>query len=121
MKKNYELMTKLTVFVLGGICLVGLSFVSCTDSCENTETYVYLEPIYTSANEVRASFASLNPQSLENPGKIYRKDHYLFINERGKGIHIFDNNDKTNPTPLSFLNLPGNFDVAVKGDVYVCR
>jgi GAF domain-containing protein len=41
----------------------------------------------------------------------------LFINERGKGIHIFDNNDKTNPVPLSFINIPGSFDVAVKGNI----
>ena len=35
----------------------------------------------------------------------------------GKGIHIFDNNDKTNPAPLSFVNIPGSFDVAVKGNI----
>ena len=118
MNEQYKLWKNLTTtMVLCAIILVVLSMISCTDSCENTETYVYLEPIYTSAGEVRSSFASMDPRSLENPGKIYRKDHYLFISERGKGIHIFDNNDKTNPVPLSFLNIPGSFDVAVKGDI----
>jgi hypothetical protein len=118
MNEQYKLWKNLTTtVVLCAIILVVLSMISCTDSCENTETYVYLEPIYTSAGEVRSSFASMDPRSLENPGKIYRKDHYLFISERGKGIHIFDNNDKTNPAPLSFLNIPGSFDVAVKGDI----
>ena len=99
------------------LLMIGLTMISCTDNCENSETYVYLEPVYTSAAEVRASFASLEPRALEIPGKIYRKDHYLFINEFGKGIHIFNNNDKSNPIPLSFVNVPGNFDVAVKGNI----
>lgn len=118
MNDHYKFWSNLaTAVVLGALILVALITFSCTDDCENTQTYVYLEPVYTSASEVRSSFASLDPRALENPGKIYRKDHYLFINERGKGIHIFDNNDKTNPVPLSFLNIPGNFDVAVKGDI----
>lgn len=96
---------------------IGISMISCTDNCENSETYVYLQPVYTSAAEVRASYASLDARSLENPGKIYRKDHYLFINEFGKGVHIFNNNDKSNPQALSFLNIPGSFDVAVKGNI----
>ncbi len=118
MNEQYNFWKNLTTSItLFAVILLVLSMFSCTDSCENTETYVYLEPVYTSASEVRSSFASLNPRSLENPGKIYRKDHFLFINERRKGIHIFDNNDKTNPEPLSFINIPGSFDVAVKGDI----
>ncbi len=118
MNERYNLWKNLnTAVVHSAVILVVMSMFSCTDVCENTETYVYLEPIYTSAKEVRSSFASMDPRSLENPGKIYRKDHYLFINERGKGIHIFDNNDKTNPAPLSFINIPGSYDVAVKGDI----
>lgn len=118
MNEQYKIWRNLiAALVLGTIILTALTMVSCTDNCESTETYVYLEPVYTSANEVRASFASLEPRALENPGKIYRKDHYLFISERGKGVHIFDNNVKQNPKPLSFINIPGSFDVAVKGDI----
>lgn len=118
MRKQYKIWSNLlAALVLGTIISVALTMLSCTDNCESTETYVYLEPIYTAASEVRSSFASLEPRALEDPGKIYRKDHYLFINERGKGIHIFDNNDKSNPAPLSFINIPGSFDVAVKGDI----
>lgn len=115
---RYKLWSNLvTALLLSMVIFMALTFISCTDDCQNTETYVYLEPVYTSASEVRASFASLEPRAMEHPGKIYRKDHYLFINELGKGIHIFDNNDKTNPTALSFVNIPGSFDVAVKGDI----
>ncbi len=118
MKKNQQLFKNLgAAIVLWILIVLGFSLFSCTDDCQNTETYVYLEPVYTSAAEVRASFTSLPPQSLENPGKIYRKDHFLFINELGKGVHIFNNNDKSNPIPLTFLNIPGSFDVAVKGNI----
>ncbi|MDH3708627.1 MAG: hypothetical protein OER04_02000 [Cyclobacteriaceae bacterium] len=118
MTSNRQLFRNLGAAALITILLaIGISMISCTDNCENSETYVYLEPVYTTAAEVRASYASLEPRGLENPGKIYRKDHYLFINEFGKGIHIFNNNDKTNPQALSFLNIPGSFDVAVKGNI----
>ena len=30
---------------------------------------------------------------IENPGKIYFKDDYLFINETMKGVHILDMHD----------------------------
>jgi hypothetical protein len=117
MNHQYKLWHNLaSALILGIVIVVAISMLSCTDNCENTETYVYVEPIYTSAAEVRSSFASLAPRGLSSPGKIYRKDHFLFINERGKGIHIFNNNNKSNPVPLSFLNIPGSFDVAVKGN-----
>jgi len=118
MKRNQQLVTNLSgAAVIWALLILGISLVGCTDDCENSETYVYMQPVYTPASEVRASFASMDPTDLENPGKIYRKDHYLFINELGKGIHIFNNNDKSNPQPLSFVNIPGSFDIAVKGDV----
>ena len=60
MNDHYKLWSNLvTAVLLGVVILIAMTFVSCTDSCENTETYVYLEPIYTPASEVRSSFASL--------------------------------------------------------------
>jgi len=118
MTNRYKLWSNLvTAVLLSLVILMALTLVNCTDECQNTETYVYLEPVYTSASEVRSSFESLEPRELKNTGKIYRKDHFLFISEMGKGIHIFNNNDKSNPIPLSFLNIPGSFDVAVKGNI----
>ena len=49
-----------------------------------------------------------------NPGKIYVKDNYLFVNEIKKGIHIYDNSNPEKPVEVSFLKIPGNVDIAVK-------
>jgi len=35
----------------------------------------------------------------------------------GEGIHIIDNSTITNPKFVSFIKIPGNYDIAVKGSV----
>ena len=56
-------------------------------------------------------------QALESPGKIYIYGDYLFINEINKGVHVIDNSNPSNPVNKSFINIPGNVDIAVKGNI----
>ncbi|MEO1049187.1 MAG: hypothetical protein AAFX87_01085 [Bacteroidota bacterium] len=88
----------------------------CTDSCEVENRYVYFEPVYTSVEEIRGAVAMTSEQEMNNPGKIYFKDGFVFINERGEGIHIINNTDPQSPQNVGFINIPGNFDLAAKGD-----
>jgi len=67
-----------------------------------------------SYTELRSSIKSETIQELSNPGKIYFKNPYIFINEYRKGIHVFDNSDPSQPKPVTFLNIPGNLDMAVR-------
>lgn len=101
----------LTILLAISILLEG-----CTDKCETRNQYVYLEPVYTTVGELRASIALTSPEPIENVGQIYIKDNFLFVNDPGKGIHIIDNKNPAQPTPKKFLKIPGNFDVAVKGN-----
>lgn len=73
-------------------------------------------PVYASYEEV-STIKTLEPQPLKNPGKIYIKGGFLFINEQGKGIHIVDNSDPAHPQKISFVSVPGNIDMAVKEQV----
>ncbi|MFC5408774.1 hypothetical protein ACFPMF_05615 [Larkinella bovis] len=75
-----------------------------------------LRPVYASYEEV-STIQTLAPQPLKNPGKIYIKGGFLFINEQGKGIHIVDNSDPAHPKKLSFVSIPGNLDMAIKDTV----
>ncbi|RRB06539.1 hypothetical protein [Larkinella rosea] len=75
-----------------------------------------LRPVYASYEEISA-IKTLAPQPLRNPGKIYIKGGFLFINEQGKGVHIVDNSDPANPQKISFVSVPGNVDMAVKDQV----
>ncbi|MEM8526999.1 MAG: hypothetical protein AAGG68_20335 [Bacteroidota bacterium] len=75
-----------------------------------------VRPIYASF-EIWDEIVSLPPQPIENLGKIYYKSPYIFVNERFKGIHVIDNSDPTNPTPIAFIQIYGCEDVAVNGDI----
>ncbi|MFZ6010964.1 MAG: LVIVD repeat-containing protein [Bacteroidota bacterium] len=98
--------------------LLGLSILleSCSDKCEVTSEYTYFAPVYTPLTEIRSSVKLGSPEPITEVGKIYFKDGYLFVNQPGKGIHIIDNRDASHPQVLSFLTIPGNYDLAAKGN-----
>jgi len=98
--------------------LLGLSVLleGCTDKCDVTYRYTYFEPVYMSMEEIRTMAEVTVPQPMEQVGKIYYKDGILFINEPGKGIHLVDNHDPAQPRPLKFLQIPGNYDLAIRGN-----
>lgn len=97
------------------LACIALLTLGCTDTCEETRTLVYYEPVYSTSAAVKAAVDQVGPQELSQIGKIYFKDGYLYINEVGEGIHIIDNRNPQNPTNLSFLKIPGNFDLAIQG------
>jgi hypothetical protein len=95
-------------------CLL-MAFTSCVkDNC--TSTYKIYEPIFQSLSQVRASMKSTVPQDLKQTGKLYIYNNYIFLNERDKGIHIIDNTNPSSPRNISFIPIPGNVDLAVKGN-----
>ncbi|MCB0736230.1 MAG: hypothetical protein KDC92_01860 [Bacteroidetes bacterium] len=86
------------------------------DKCTSTRTYIEYTPVYKSMAEISEMVEVQGPQKLETPGKLWLRDQYLFVNEYGKGIHIYDCSDRQNPTSINFLNIPGNVDMAVKNN-----
>lgn len=90
---------------------------SCTDRCEKTQIVRQIRSVTLSAVEVRSQVKVQAPADLEQPGKIYIKDQYLFINEIKKGIHVIDNSNPSNPRHISFISIPGNGDMAVKDHI----
>lgn len=98
------------------IVLMSLAFshFSCSDKVE--ETYVVNTPVYLSYTDLRTSFSVKSAEVIKQPGKIYFKDDFIFINEYQKGIHVINNSDPSNPQKVSFIEIPGNVDMAIKGD-----
>lgn len=90
---------------------------SCTDHCDKQVSYTYFKPIYTTAEDIRASFEFRQPEEIHFPGKIYLLGNYLFVNEIGEGIHVIDNTDPASPRKVGFINIPGNHDMAAKGNI----
>jgi hypothetical protein len=102
------------LFLLG-VSSFGLQ--SCLeDKCDATRTYVQFNPVYMMPEQFRVDIQVTSDQELENPGKIYVYKNYLLINEVRKGIHVFDNSNPENPVALSFIEIPGNVDMAIYND-----
>ncbi|MEQ8241805.1 hypothetical protein [Fulvivirga sp.] len=99
------------------LTLVAFVLPSCTNECDVENTYFYYEPVYTSMEEIRSSVELLPPVELKQVGKIYFNNGYLFINEPNEGVHIIDNRYPANPINFAFINIPGAFDLAVKGNI----
>jgi hypothetical protein len=86
-------------------------------SCEDATYRVYTgnAPVYMSYSDLRAAVALEQNVTLENPGKIYFKDNYIFIVEELKGIHVFDNTDPSSPIKKTFVKIPGVVDISISG------
>lgn len=74
-------------------------------------------PIYLSFDALRSAFRSQPVEPLKDPGKIMVKDQWIFVSERLRGIHIIDNSDPSVPQNIAFIQVPGNIDLAMKGDI----
>lgn len=87
--------------------------------CEDkyTEVFKANSPIYMSYESLAAAIQQSDARDLVNPGKIYFKDDLIFIVEDRMGIHIIDNADKSNPINLTFIEVPGVVDIAIKGTI----
>jgi hypothetical protein len=114
--KNFKLL--LHLFLLG---LVGLLVSSLTWGVREpespTQNVTSYQPVYMSRLELNQSVQTKIARPLVQPGKIYSYGQYIFVNEKYKGIHVIDNADPQNPVNVSFINIPGNLDMAIKGNV----
>ncbi len=102
--------------------LLTVQFQSCTGPDEDfivepfpSEFRNALEPVYATDNDWQ-DIGYLPPQPINQLGKIYYKDNYIYVNELNEGIHIIDNSTPSNPTPVSFIKVPGCKDIAIKGN-----
>ena len=105
-------------YSLFALALFAFLFQGCVkDQCKSTYRYTYYEPVYKTTAEVRANIRSNAPRNIEHPGKIYVRGNFIFLNETDRGIHVIDNTNPSNPVNKAFIDIPGNMDLAVKGNV----
>src|SRR5437867_12520350 len=110
MKRIPAFIAAFFVFIIAGFILH-----SCLkDKC--THTYRIYTPVYKTTQEVRANIKSNGPKEIVNAGKLYLRGPYIFLNEIDRGIHIIDNTNPASPKNIAFIDIPGNMDLAVKGN-----
>lgn len=118
MKKNIPLLT----LQLLTAALIILMTSGCSKNANNkkakTYTYtIYSDPVYKSRADVLASINGAAFTSVTHAGKLYIKDNFIYLNEVNKGIHIIDNSNASHPVQIAFLSIPGNLDIAIKGNI----
>lgn len=102
---------------LAFIAIIASGLTSCRDKVYEKRTYMANVPIYMSFEQWRQTPVTVQQsRALENPGKIYFKDDYLYVNEINQGIHVIDNSDPSNPQNLAFIEIPGNIDIAIRNN-----
>ncbi|MBT8178097.1 MAG: hypothetical protein HKP60_03110 [Eudoraea sp.] len=89
------------------------------NSCEKNndelyEDYLVARPLTMSVEEFKNSVDIIAPIPVNESGKIYAYDQYIFVNDKYKGVHVIDNSDPGNPQKISFIKIAGNVDISVK-------
>ena len=106
---------KQTKYIFSVLVLI-LAFTSaCTDKI--FETFTANSPVYLSYTDLRLAVKMTAAREMNNPGKIYFKDQYIFINEKMKGVHVYDVSDPASPQNKGFIEIPGNVDIAIKDNI----
>ncbi|SNR86688.1 LVIVD repeat-containing protein [Hymenobacter mucosus] len=109
MRRYYSLL-------LGGVLLTSLTACPLISPIERIPIPVY-KPLLMARPQLEQAVAVLPPRDMHNTGKIFLRDPYILINERYQGVHIINNQDPSHPRPVAFLRIPGNVDVAMKGNL----
>ncbi len=91
---------------------------SCNEDFGKVEvSYTKATAIYGDLEDIRNTPLIADAQPIVNAGKIFVANDLLLVGEETKGIHVVDNTNPENPTNTSFINIPGNREFFVKGDI----
>jgi hypothetical protein len=97
------------------IGIVALVFAGCQEKI--TDRYWINTPVYMDRHEFKNAVKVTGSEEISEPGKIYFKDNFIFINEALKGIHVIDNSNPVAPVFVAFIEIPGNMDMAIKDSI----
>ena len=98
------------------VVILSFGLWSCNDQCKETRVTRRQTPFTRTLADIRASVKTEQPHTMKRPGKLYTKGKYLFINEIKQGIHVIDNSNPASPAFVSFIAIPGNGDLAIRGN-----
>lgn len=111
-----SLKLKRPVKIFFSISLISGAYITSAGSGELKPTPV--TPITLTWEELRADINPVygNETALTRPGKIYKKDHYLYIVDQYRGFHIFDISDESSPIQIVFVPIIGALDISINND-----
>ncbi|NNL16612.1 MAG: hypothetical protein HKO81_08225 [Flavobacteriaceae bacterium] len=92
------------------------ALVSCNNDGVEYEIITVATPEIMSKAEFRSSVEVLGPQNIDEAGKIYAYNDYIFVNDQFKGVHIIDNTNPESPQAIAYIKIPGNVDISIKNN-----
>ena len=101
--------------VMSIIATVIIAFSACIKDTASMHYKVY-SPVIESMKTIRGKVQTNSPFSVVQPGKIAVIGDYLLVTEKGSGVHVFNNQNPSAPVNVSFINIPGNNDISVRGN-----
>ena len=98
--------------------VASLAFLSCEDKDDSEYvSYLVATPIKADLLTFKTEAVDVTePVPMVESRKIYAYKNYVFVNDVGRGFHVLDNTDPSNPQSISFIKLEGNFDISIKDD-----
>jgi hypothetical protein len=87
------------------------------DTVTETQKYTIYTPVYTLRSTVLASINGDPGTAIVQPGQLYLKGSFIYVNDVTRGIHIIDNSNPTHPVQTAWLSLPGNTSIAISGNI----
>ena len=97
------------------ICAIGILFLSACNQKYPAEVQGYA-PIYISLAD-KYKIEAVNATAYSNPGKIYTYNNYTFQLDRGKGVHVINSADPSNPSKIKFIKVPGCTEISIKNNM----
>ncbi len=96
------------------LVLLILGLLSCDKKEGDYAEYLVARPLTMSLTEFKNSVGVVAPQPIDESGKIYAYENYIFVNDKYKGVHVIDNSNPEAPRKVSFIKIAGNVDISVK-------
>lgn len=113
-----------TLITVSGLLAAGSNFdYGSTSECsvyDNSGTCIEYKrravPVYMSYQRLRDAVGVEPPRSPDRIGRLYLYGDYVFLNEKNEGIHVIDNQDPAVPVNVGFIRVPGNTELAIRGN-----
>ncbi len=109
-------MKKQTIPAIAALIFSMLLFTGCfKDDCRHA--YKIYTPVYKKLSELRSEVKLTAATPLNGTAKLYVTGNRIYLSEKDKGVHVIDNSNPANPKNAAFINIPGNGDVVVRGNM----
>ncbi len=98
--------------------MLALFATSCqkTESNSSPKSVLGYKPIYVAKSEAFLLTVK-GPQAFTAPGKLFLYQNYIYMTDKGNGVHVIDNSNPVNPKKVAFIAIPGVVDAAVKSGI----